>query len=490
MEDSFRGDGSSFLRGSTGGMGSPGSSASRRVSLSALAGSNNSQALLEALRTLQERIRQKDTEKRFFEDKLREEKERAVELENQLRARMERIQVSADKNMNALRQERDSLFEERNHLATSLQTVKDQMEELERELRFVREEAENADTDRRMAEVKAKAAENASSEDSQRLRDVERRCQQAEQRVEINHMQVVRLQDLLREEQEQREEAEQQRDKLDAAMRELLSLNEALVNKLTSAEQSASGVAGGSVRKIKRKRRISSVSRRTSQEHNHSTAAQAHNTSAWSARSTPALSSSSRSVHNRLRKANQNEEIPFMNQVSLNSHNIHSAVQSSLDLTKSLGNRNRSPTPPRQAYSTTPGRSRVVTPSRQRPQSTERQADDILRHVKNQNLDVGDVLASLEVEYDELYQNYEELLRRAQSSSGMASDDLTVTSQLRDVISRLEAKGQQVRTLKEYRSSLRDRLQEALTPPRVRGAEKRLKALKLFHSLRNLDSEN
>ena len=110
--------------------------------------------------------------------------------------------------------------------------------------------------------------------------------------------------------------------------------------------------------------------------------------------------------------------------------------------------------------------------------------------MKNQNLDVGDVLASLEVEYDELYQNYEELLRRAQSSSGMASDDLTVTSQLRDVISRLEAKGQQVRTLKEYRSSLRDRLQEALTPPRVRGAEKRLKALKLFHSLRNLDSEN
>ena len=65
------------------------------------------------------------------------------------------------------------------------------MEELERELRFVREEAENADTDRRMAEVKAKAAENASSEDSQRLRDVERRCQQAEQRVEINHVSLI-----------------------------------------------------------------------------------------------------------------------------------------------------------------------------------------------------------------------------------------------------------------------------------------------------------
>lgn len=100
------------------------------------------------------------------------------------------------------------------------------------------------------------------------------------------------------------------------------------------------------------------------------------------------------------------------------------------------------------------------------------------------------ILRTLEKEYAQLNEQYNTLLPSV-SDSNSKRDSLNIevrTDEMKRVLSEMEKKGQMISFLKQYRTKVADHIREATSPPRIRGAGKRVKALRLINELRSMSS--
>jgi hypothetical protein len=112
--------------------------------------------------------------------------------------------------------------------------------------------------------------------------------------------------------------------------------------------------------------------------------------------------------------------------------------------------------------------------------------EEIGAHNSSEELDT--VLITLEMEYAQLNQKYHDMLERKNASSNQTETIVLDTEELRQLLEVMDKKSKQLSILRQYRDSVGQRLRAATSPPRIRGAKKRVKALRLFNHLRKLSN--
>ena len=109
----------------------------------------------------------------------------------------------------------------------------------------------------------------------------------------------------------------------------------------------------------------------------------------------------------------------------------------------------------------------------------------------NSSEDLSQVISSLEAEYKSLNDQYTSLLPAAEQQPNQSKEAMNIevkTDEMRRLLNEMEKKGKMLHFLKLYRTRVSDHIREATSPPRVRGALKRVKALRLIHELRSLQN--
>jgi len=104
------------------------------------------------------------------------------------------------------------------------------------------------------------------------------------------------------------------------------------------------------------------------------------------------------------------------------------------------------------------------------------------------NKEIQDVIKDLEEEYKLLNRKYHDTLTRMSEQVATSNVD-NITAHLKSLVEQMERKSKQMAYLKRYQGAVVDQLREAISPPRIRGALKRIKTLKLFRDLKTLQGQ-
>lgn len=104
----------------------------------------------------------------------------------------------------------------------------------------------------------------------------------------------------------------------------------------------------------------------------------------------------------------------------------------------------------------------------------------------NNGDEVKDCIIQLEAEYQQFQEQYKIYLSKMTDPE---SNLEFIKDQLKYLTDAMERKNRQINSLKNYQAFVCDRIREATSPPRIRGTEKRVQALRLFNDLRKLQQE-
>ncbi len=99
------------------------------------------------------------------------------------------------------------------------------------------------------------------------------------------------------------------------------------------------------------------------------------------------------------------------------------------------------------------------------------------------------VIQALEQEYSELNERYNQLLSTVSNTNNNDSLHLEEkTEEMKKILAEIEKKGRMLSFLQQYKNRVADQIRDATSPPKIRGADKRVKALRLIHELRSMSS--
>lgn len=313
----------------------------------------NSRAVLNALRALQDKIRRLETESNFFKDSYETAKKAAQEAREECESKVSKVQSQWSA-------ERDVLLRERSELASALNQVKDQVFAMEKELTYIKEVSHTQELEKRTAFARADELENqlstvqktasaSVSELQEKLGSIQIECDSLTERV-------LKAEGALEDERQRREYAEERCRQLEAALREIIHINENLVERLHAIELVSQQPGGGSssaeaaagkrslVKKRSKKVGASGKTKRAASVASHplwrSAAATSSAASQTSVSALEAISAHRRAVelkleniHDLLRRANKGHEIPFIAGTKAGpSFNANVAVQKAIDL--------------------------------------------------------------------------------------------------------------------------------------------------------------
>jgi DNA-directed RNA polymerase subunit H (RpoH/RPB5) len=94
----------------------------------------------------------------------------------------------------------------------------------------------------------------------------------------------------------------------------------------------------------------------------------------------------------------------------------------------------------------------------------------------NSSEELDSVLNTLEIEYSNLNRHYQDILERKNKQSSEPSSVMLDTDELRQVLDDMDKKAKQLSFLRKHRETVKKQIKLATSPPRIRGAKKRVKA--------------
>ena len=98
------------------------------------------------------------------------------------------------------------------------------------------------------------------------------------------------------------------------------------------------------------------------------------------------------------------------------------------------------------------------------------------------------VLKIIGQEYAQLNEYYNKLLSSVSTNNPDSTNIEERTEEMKQVLAEMEKKSQMLNFLTQYKNKVADQIREAISPPKIRGAVKRVKALRLINELRSLSS--
>eukprot|EP00762_Andalucia_godoyi_P001716 ANDGO_07096.mRNA.1 hypothetical protein SPRG_01742 len=468
------------------------------------ASASNSHAVASAFRALQDKIRRLETECSFYKDAYESTKRAAFDAREEAESRIARLQSSWNS-------EREVLTRERNDLIATANSLREQLRGFEKDAVFYKDMSRALESEKKTYQIRSDDLDAQLSAIQRTaagsVGELQNRVSELTRNVEDRQHKIEDLQSAFDNEHSHRVDLETRNSKLETALTEIININEHLVDRLTSLEQQSQEAA----KKKTVKKRGGAGSSSQASAASGSAASKKRPVSAVAARPPPpSLSSISTylgNMHEKLRQANLDQDVPFLLGTNTGpSFHTTAVVQNAIDGHRI---RNASPSP-------------SPTPNRPRPESAQQQSADrknnngsfsssqrreslsgsglnssiIARQNKLANsamgadVDIDEVISSLEQEYETLNREYSTLLRQTQeAASSFQASDLDLMSRLRNVIDLMERKGQQLRHLRSYRKTITSTLKEAISPPPFPGAEKRKRALDLYRNLKETSLE-
>ncbi|EFC47702.1 DIRP domain-containing protein [Naegleria gruberi] len=180
-----------------------------------------------------------------------------------------------------------------------------------------------------------------------------------------------------------------------------------------------------------------------------------------------------KNLHERLKKSNNNTAPPFLpNSFNSNSRTFHAAGQAQNLLSTTVGI----------------GKKESTNYYGANEHAQDREHIQVLREVDafNSGEEIRDCIAQLEEEYLQSQEQYKLYLSKL--SEPEVNIDF-VKEQLKYLTESMDRKNKQLNTLKTYHLSVCERIRDATSPPKIRGSEKRVQALRLFNDLRKLQQQ-
>ncbi|KAG2382969.1 hypothetical protein C9374_004936 [Naegleria lovaniensis] len=183
--------------------------------------------------------------------------------------------------------------------------------------------------------------------------------------------------------------------------------------------------------------------------------------------------SANKTIHERLKKSNNNLTPPFLpNSFKSDSRTYHIAGQAQNLLSTTLG----------------VGKKDQTNYYGANEHSQDKEHVQLIKEVDacNNGDEVKDCIVQLEAEYQQFQEQYKIYLNKmADPESNLDF----IKDQLKYLTDAMERKNRQINSLKNYQVFVCERIREATSPPRIRGTEKRVQALRLFNDLRKLQQE-
>lgn len=348
-----------------------------------------------------------------------------------------------------------------------VERLQEQNKSLEKDLQHFKDLSFSLDKERKEAIERATQLGDQVHAQQQRINEIEVKSAELQHVNENAQNKIDELQQNLVKEKRRREYLQEEKDRVDRALKEIVSIHQDLVQHksgMIAADAEASIPRKSSSIGKKRRQsvgrgRISGRKSALKNNRSYSPVKVSFNRSGSKSKSTNPKTSLS-SLQRRLRRANLNNNVPFINGPTTNSYNVNVAVQRQLNVGNEYEKR---PEEEPYKYYTDPSL-----------------LDDI-----DPNKEIGAVIDELSDEYSNLDRKYNDLLTKIASTN---DDNVHVTSELKKVLDMMDRKGQQLQYLRHYHKMVVDRIREATSPPRVRGAAKRIRALRLFKDLRTLTS--
>lgn len=227
------------------------------------------------------------------------------------------------------------------------------------------------------------------------------------------------LQNQIDEERKKRDSVEAKKNNLEKAMKELLKLHKSVIEKESKKPQKKKETASS---RSRTKKRILYA----------------------------APSKSSKNIHERFKRANKHQDIPFVLGKAKGTHNVYSTAQKNLSVGTSIA-------------------------------KNEDDFGELLSEI-DPDKDIDKVMKELEEEYEQLRMKYNKTLSKIDEK--LEETDPKMLHLLRDYTERMERKNKQLKYLRKCQQHF-----AALTsPPKVKGFRKRAKTLRLFRTLKNLTS--
>eukprot|EP00761_Pharyngomonas_kirbyi_P012494 gb/GECH01012521.1/.p1 GENE.gb/GECH01012521.1/~~gb/GECH01012521.1/.p1 ORF type:complete len:388 (+),score=121.41 gb/GECH01012521.1/:1-1164(+) len=346
----------------------------------------------------------------------------------------------------------------------ALKALQDKIKRLEQERDEYKLKLDNVTQEKQEKEKRIEELSNQGKENGTRIDEAEKERQEAmgkaqsymEESVEYRNK-VEELEKSVKKEKKSREESEKKQAEAEEAIKEMTSINQQLVERLNrmasyqapvlGSGENADGMmapggysSGGTRTKKKKKGKKKKCS-----------------------------CGSADSIHSRMKRANNNADVPFLLGKSGNTFNVTGNAQKGLSYPSRSYNGNM--------YNQG---NNHIRGGKLYGGGCE---DDILSDI-DPNQDVDEVMCQLREEYATLNEQYNHLSSSMSEREQLSSAE--ITARLRQIIDLMERKSKQMAYLQRYRAYMVEQLKEANTPPSVRGAGKRVKTLKLFEQLRRM----
>lgn len=459
----------------------------------------NSKAILSALQSLQDKIKTLQTRV----DDLEREK---VEQRNRYEHEVFSLKMK-------LESERDSYKEQLEQTRNEYRRTLDKLNETEKELDMCKDSRREVSINNNKSQQRTLELERKSNQQEKELLDLKEVHSRLNTLYDQSLNKIEELQSNLVKMHRRKDRSETERKELDVALKEMIELHQQFVNQtmgpdvhtsqsqqhnvpLSSSPPPQPSVSPAVIVIDKKKKKAStrpksagamqptlSSKRKKKEISSKRVVANPVSTtpvtnlfaSCNSGQATNVISrlSTNKNLHERLRKSNNNVTPPFLpNSFNSSARTYHIAGQTQNLLSTTLG----------------VGRKDSTNYYGANEHGQDKEHVQLIRDVDaaNSGDEVRECIAQLESEYQQFQDQYKLYLNKM--SEPECNIDF-VKEQLRYLTDAMDRKNRQINSLKLYQHSVCERIRDATSPPKIRGTEKRVQALRLFNDLRKLQQQ-
>mmetsp|Transcript_5303 Transcript_5303/g.19826 ORF Transcript_5303/g.19826 Transcript_5303/m.19826 type:complete len:605 (-) Transcript_5303:1405-3219(-) len=421
----------------------------------AFANPSSSKAVIGALKSLQQKIRKLEQERDYYKQNFENERSHRENLEKQF----------TDEKI-ALMRERDELTVENNRLDSTLNRVQDRLSATEKESKYFKTLSDRTDTERKTQTVRLTELEKTHTKYDMRIQQLEANLQQQNETVVSQQQKIEDLQRALVRERRRKERAEADKQKIDKALKELITIHSDLV---------ATNGSGPTKKKKSTKKGTTKSS------------------GASSARGLSARASSAKSGKGRSRKGSMSRkrvdiDVPFLGGGMNPSFNVNAMTSNAMSRGYIDGTRYESPL--ERDHTTTTAeyhQDHHTSPLRKEKKRGISAGKGVHHHhhgdlFSDVNLDkpIEKVIKGLKEERTSLQKEYNVALDRLQAG------ETSLSEQIHLLYHHVQRKSTQIHLLKKYKAQIDARLE----PARVPGAERKVKIMKLYRELQQLSGQS
>ncbi|KAL9649539.1 hypothetical protein ABK040_003217 [Willaertia magna] len=392
---------------------------------------NNSKAILSALQSLQEKIKQLQT--------------RVDELEKEKSGMKEKYEQELFSQKMRLESERDSMREQLNMTTSENRRLFEKNQVLERDLENCKESKKEISVNHQKSQQRVLELEKKSNGIEKELIDLRENHSRLNSIYEQSQNRIDELQSNLTKTHKRKDKLEEEKKELQKQFHELIELHQNYVAKQQSIpppkKKTRPKSAGGAVTK-KKKEKTSIQSKLNS----------------------------NKNIHERLKKATSN--IPFLPPnptTDGKTFNVNGTAQQALSSSNNLQTRKDQ----LQYYGAN-------------EHNTNKDHVKLLKEIDsfNNNGEVKECIDQMKEELKFMQEQYENYLKQLSDTSVNNKD--FIKNQLNYLNDMMHKKQFQISILNNYQQTVCDKIREATSPPKIRGSEKRIQTLRLLNDLRKL----